>query len=75
MDGLRPGYSNFAAPSHTAVFTGFIKAAGATQSQYASFKFADLDGACAGARAEEVTDLASIKQVGYSRINRASGAI
>ena len=63
---MRPGYSKFVVSSQPAIFNGFLKAAGAVQSQYASFKFADLDSACAGARAKEVTDLAAIKQVEHS---------
>ena len=63
VDGLSPGYGKFVLPTRPALFNGFLKAVGEAQSQYASFKFADLDSACAGAQAEEVTDLAAIKQV------------
>ena len=66
VDGLSIGYTKFAAPSQSVVFNGFLKASEVGQSQYASFKFADLDSACAGARAKEVTDLATIKQVEHS---------
>ena len=65
VDGLRIGYKDFATPSRPALFNGFLKAAGQAQSLYASFKFADLDSACAGARAEEINDLATLKQVEY----------
>ena len=68
VDGLSPGYGKFAFPTQTALFNGFLKAAGETQSQYASFKFAELDSACAGARAEEVNDLAAIKQVWWVHV-------